>query len=208
MHEPLPLEWTLKPSRLTTGDVQSVAVVEVADEATGAGTGVVPIAALSAGRVERTSGPPFATLAEFAKALNRLDPIALELAAGDPLPDMLIEGFAVRQLLGTFWFRSIFPRLSPSWREHLLDTLAASVVIPNHVLWRGRQAVHLAAASHDDLKEIAAQTTVHGAARTDLQLVLAIASLWGDEARRRLRFVEVAAPVGASRLGALLGLRR
>jgi hypothetical protein len=51
-------------------------------------------------------------------------------------------------------------------------------------------------------------TTVHGAARTDLQLVLAIAGLWGDEARRRLRFVQVAAPEGQSRLGALLGLRR
>ena len=82
-----------------------------------------------------------------------------------------------------------------------------SIVIPNHVLWRGRQAVHLADASYDELKEIAAKTTVNGAAGTDLQLLLAITSLWGEEARRRLRFVEVAAPEGSSRLGALLGLR-
>ena len=145
---------------------------------------------------------------EFAKALNRLDPVALELAAGDPLPDMPIEGLAVKKLLGTFWFRSIFPRLSPSWRERLLETLAASVVIPNHVLWRGRQAVHLADSSFDELKEIAAKTTVNGPAGADLQLLLAITSLWGEEARRRLRFVEVAAPEGSSRLGTLLGLRR
>jgi hypothetical protein len=68
--------------------------------------------------------------------------------------------------------------------------------------------VHLAGASYDELKEIAATTTVNGAAGTDLQLLLAIASLWGDEARRRLRFVEVATPESPSRLGALLGLRR
>ena len=128
------------------------------------------------------------------RPLNRLDRAALELAAGDPPPDIPIDGLAVKQLLGTFWFRSIFPRLSPSWRERLLETLAASVVIPNHMLWRGRQAVHLADASYDELKEIAATTTVTGAAGTDLQLLLAIASLWGEEAPRRLRFVEVAAP--------------
>jgi cell division GTPase FtsZ len=213
VHEPLTLEWTLNRNlRLTTSDAQSeqvAGVEEIADEPTGDGTGVLPTAALeAAGRGERTTGRPFATVAEFAKALNRLDPIALELAARDPLPDMPIDGFAVKQLLGTFWFRSIFPRLSPSWRERLLEMLATSVVIPNHVLWRGRQAVHLADASSDDLKEIAATTTVNGAARPDLQLLLTIASLWGDEARRRLRFVEVAAPEGPSRLGALLGLRR
>ncbi|MGE5833974.1 MAG: hypothetical protein ACM4AI_05805 [Acidobacteriota bacterium] len=213
VHEPLTLEWTLSRNlRLTTSDAQSeqgVGVEEIVDQVTSDGTGVLPVAALeAAGRVERTTGPRFATVAEFAKALNRLDPVALELAAGDPLPDMPIDGFAVKQLLGVFWFRSIFPRLSPSWRERLLETLATSVVIPNHVLWRGRQAVHLADASYDDLKEIAATTTVTGAARTDLQLLLAIASLWGGEARRRLRFVEVDAPEGPSRLGALLGLRR
>jgi len=216
VHEPLTLEWTLKPSllnlRVTPIDSQSeqvIGVEKIVDEATSAGTGVLPIAAVEAAdRVERPTGPRFATVAEFAKALNRLDPIALELAGGDPPPDMSIEGVAVRQLLSAFWFRSIFPRLSLSWRERLLEALATNVVIPNHVLWRGRQAVHLAGASYDELKEIAATTTVNGAAGTDLQLLLAIASLWGDEARRRLRFVEVAAPESPSRLGALLGLRR
>ena len=147
-------------------------------------------------------GRPFATVADFAKALNRLDPIALELAAGDPVPDMSIEGLAVKQLLGTFWFRSIFPRLSPSWRERLLEAFATKVVIPNHVLWRGRQAVHFADASYDELKEIAAKTTVNGAAGTDLQLLLAIGRLWGEDAWQRLRFVEVAAADGQPRLGA------
>jgi cell division GTPase FtsZ len=201
VHEPLPLEWTLKPTLLTlrptTVDTQPEPVA-----------GAEEIVAAAANPVERPFGPPFATVADFAKALNRLDPVALELAAADPLPDMPIDGLAVKQLLGTFWFRSIFPRLSTSWRERLLDALAASLAIPNHVFWRGRQAVHLADGRYDDLKEIAARTSVNGAAGADLQLLIAIARLWGEEARRRLRFVDVPAPEPSSRLGALLGLHR
>ena len=112
VHEPLTLEWTLKPSllnlRLTTSDAHSEPVVEaegMVGEATGDGTvglrdhqlRVSRAALVAAGRVERTPGPPFATVADFAKALNRLDPIALELAAGDPLPDMAVDGLAVKQ---------------------------------------------------------------------------------------------------------------
>ena len=89
----------------------------------------------------------------------------------------------------------------------MLESLAASLEIPNHAFSRGRHALHLADASYADLKEIAAKTTVSGAAGTDLQLLLAIANLWGEEARRRLRFVDVPPPDGSSRLGSLLGLR-
>ena len=203
VHEALALEWTLKPA---LGNVRSSDTLS--DPVDGAVAS--PIATLEplepAVPVERTPGPAFATVGDFAKALNRLDPIALEIAAGDPSPDLPIDGLAVKKLVGTFWFRSIFPRLSAAWRERLLDALAASIEIPNHAIWRGRQALHLADAGYDDLKEIAAKTTVSGAAGTDLQLVLAIAALWGEEARRRLRFVAVA-PEGSSRLGALLGLR-
>jgi hypothetical protein len=216
VHEPLTLEWPLKPYlpnvRLTTSDTRSKQVIvaeEIVGEPTDDGTVALPIAPIeAAGRVERRPGPPFATVAEFAKALNRLDPIALELAAGGPLSDMSIEGLAVKQLLGMFWFRSIFPRFSALWRERLLEALATSVVIPNHVLWQGRQAVHLADASYDELKEIAAKTTVDGPVGTDLQLLLAIGALWGEEARRRLQFVEVAVPEGSSRLATLFGSLR
>ena len=217
VHEPLTVEWTLKPSlpnlRWRTSEAHSEHVLggdeiagaeEIVGEATGDGSVSLPVAALeTAVRVERSQGSPFATVAEFAKALNRLDPTALELAAGGPLPDMSIDGLAVKQLLATLWFRSIFPRFSPSWRERLLEALATVVVIPNHVLWRGRQAVHLADASFDELKELAATTTVDGAAGTDLQLLLAIARLWGEDAWGRLRFIEAAAPESSSRLGAL-----
>ena len=214
VHDPLRLEWTLRPSlpNVTTSDAlsdQAVNASEVIEEATREGTQPSPVSTrTAAGRADRTPGPPFATLADFAKAMNRLDPVALEIAAGDPPPDIAIDGLAVKQLLGTFWFRSIFPRLSPSWRERLLEAFAAGVPIPNHVLSRGRQALRLADASYNDLKEIAANTTVNGPAGTDLQLLLTIAGLWGEESRQRLRFVDVAAAEGSSRLGALLGLRR
>ena len=205
MHEPTTLEWTLKPSlqnlRLPTGDEHA--------EPIGWDTASLPIQPFEPTvPAARTPVPSFPNVEEFAKALNRLDRTALELAAGDPLPDMAVEGLAVRKLLATFWFRSIFPRLSAPWRERLLESLAGSVAIPNHLLWRGRQAVHLADGNYDDLKEIAAERTPGGAAGTDLQLVLAIAGLWGEDARRRLRFVDVAAPEASSRLGALLGFRR
>jgi cell division GTPase FtsZ len=206
-HEPLTLQWTLKPSllnfRLTTDDDTHVEQVMADDETvpaesivappTGDGPVPLPVAAIEAAdRVERSPEVPFPTVAEFAKALNRLDPVALELAAGGPPSDISIDGPSVKHLLGTFWFRSVFPRLSPSWRERLLDALATSVVIPNHVIWRGRQAVRLADARYDELKEIAETTIVNGAVGTDLQLLLAIARLWGEEAWRRLQFAKVA----------------
>src|SRR5262249_5958390 len=129
-------------------------------------------------------------------------------AARDPQPDIVIEGAAVRKLLGTVWFRSIFPKLSSSWRERLLNALAGSIVIPNHVLSGGRQPVHLADGSYDDLKSIAASTAISGPGGADLHLVLAIVGLWGEEARRRLRFVDVAGSERSSPLGVLFGVRR
>jgi hypothetical protein len=62
--------------------------------------------------------------------------------------------------------------------------------------------VRFADASYDELKEIAAKAIVNGAAGTDLQLLLAIGRLWGEDAWQRLRFVEVAAADGQPRLGA------
>jgi cell division GTPase FtsZ len=212
VHEALPLEWTLKPSLPDARDIEAVPLAGLAPIADVAPSRV-PAASADAARepavsVDVPAGPAFPTVGEFAKAINRRDAVALQLAGGDPPSEMSIDGHAVKQLLGTFWFRSVFPELSSSWRERLLEALAASVAIPNHVVSKGRRALHLADASGDDLKEIADKTNISGAVAADLQLLLAITSLWGDEARPRLQFVAVEPPPAPSRLGALLGLHR
>jgi len=193
VHEPHTLEWAHKPSPQNVRPATNGTPSERA-----------PSAVVIAGGA---TAPRFATLTEFAKALNRQDRLALEVAAGDPPPDIPLEGVEVRRLLSMFWFPTIFPRLSAPWREALLASLSESLVIPNHTLSRGREAVHLADASYDDLRQIAATTAVTGAAGADLQILLAILRLWGDDARRRLRFVEAAEPQNPSRLSAMLGRR-
>lgn len=200
VHEPMPLVWNVVERHVSSPAIAD----EPADD--GALSPAEP-AIETAGQSERTPGPLFANVGDLARALNRLDPIALELAARDPEPDIIVEGPTVRKLVSTVWFRSIFPKLSASWRERLLDALAGTVVIPNHVLSRGRQSIHLADGSYEDLKAIAASTAVPGAAGVDLHLVLAILGLWGEGARSRFRFVDVAALEHSSRLGTLLGMR-
>jgi hypothetical protein len=201
VHEPMPLVWTSKPSfpepRTTT---DSTLVEQNVNRAA--------IVAEPAGARARAAGAAFASVGDLAKALNRLDPIALEVAARDPQPEIVIEGAAVRKLVGAPWFRSIFPKLSSSWRERLLGALADSILIENHVLSGGRQPIYLADGSYDDLKSIAARTGVTGAAAADLNLVLSVVGLWGEDARRRLRFVDVGTPERSSGLGALFGVRR
>ena len=203
VHEPLPLEWTHKafsPSfRATSNDTPAEPVAEaaVADP---------PAIAADDARSAAPTPASFISVLEFAKALNRLDPAALELAAG-PAPETPVDAAEVRKLVGTFWFGSVFARLSASWRERLLDALVESFVIPNHMVRRGRQPVTLAKATYDELKEIDARTMVGSPAATDLKLLLAIASLWGADALKRVRFVQIAEPEGPSRLASLFGLR-
>jgi hypothetical protein len=166
------------------------------------------LAARTSAPIERIAGPHFATAGDLARALNRLDPIALEVAARDPEPGIVVEGPAIRKLVGAVWFRSICPKLSSSWRERLLDALAGSVMLPNHVLSRGRQPVRLADGSYEDLKSIAAGLGATGEAGADLHLVLNIVGLWGEDARQRLQFVDAPPPERSSRLGALFGGRK
>jgi cell division GTPase FtsZ len=212
-HEPLALDWNVKasapPFQLPPVVSSSVALAEDPPAVETAAAPPAPAAALSYGPDRRADagGPSFETVWDFARALNRSDAVALQLAAGEPGPDLPVDGAEVKKLVGTIWFRSAFPRLSAGWRERLLDALAASVVIPNHALRIGRQSLRLKEIQYERLKEISANTLVRGAAGTDLQLVLAIGQLWGAQALSRLQFAETPEPEDSSRLAALLGFR-
>ncbi|HEX5070611.1 MAG TPA: hypothetical protein VFV78_10400 [Vicinamibacterales bacterium] len=213
-HQPMPLVWTTTPAAIdgppptpsspVEPHVDRMTIVDAPTQVHGVPPAPMPLETpvLPTGR---NAPSAFTTVADFARAINRQDPFALKLAASDAEPDFPVEGPAVRKLVGAVWFRSVFPKLSAAWRMRLLDVLAGSVVIPNHVLSRGRQTIHLAHASYDDLQSIAASLAVSGAAGADLHLVRAVLGFWGDEARGRLTFVDAAEPERSSRLGALFG---
>jgi hypothetical protein len=196
-HEPIPLAWPstppAAPSPSAATDVRPGRYVKSQPAPAPAGA---------------TSSAPFATIVDLAKGLNRLDPAALEIASGESTPGIVVDGLAVRKLAGVFWFRSIFPRFSSSWRERLLEALAGSGVIPNHVLSRGRNAVYLAACSQAELEAIAATSAGSGPAGADVQLVLAVMQLWGEDGRDRLKFADTPTPQGTPRRGALFGWGR
>jgi len=130
VHEPHTLEWTHKPSPQNvrpatngTPSERTPSAVVIAGGATAAAATPSPGALEAARRVEPRPGPRFATVTDFAKALNRQDRVALEVAAGDPPPDIPLEGLEIRRLLSMFWFPTVFPRLSAPWREALLASL-------------------------------------------------------------------------------------
>jgi cell division GTPase FtsZ len=201
VHEPLTLDWSVKT---------------LLSSAPGLALEPTPIAARAPAQAPAPApaqAPPkapgtFETVVEFAKALNRSDPAALTLAANGPIPEVAIDGLSVRKLLGTVWFRSVFPHLSASWRAHLLDALGKSVVMPNHVIRVGRQTVNLKDLTYEQLKDFSARTLVLGDAGSDLQLLLAIGRLWGEAAISRVRFVDAAQEDDTSRFSSLLGFRK
>jgi hypothetical protein len=219
VHQPIALDWNVGDSTplLETGETWSddvdVKRSAVLVESTAwrmelaRGEPARAESALQAGaRHGGTSPPPFETAWDFVKALVRSDSAAIEIASGAARADLPIDTATVRKLLGTFWFRTVFPLLSEAWRERMLDALRETA-IQNHAFRLGRRNVRLSDLSYQQVREISANTLVTGPAGTDLQLVLAIGQLWGEAAIRRLRFAEeTEAQPDASRLGSLLGL--
>jgi hypothetical protein len=149
--------------------------------------------------------PPFVSFWEFALALNRSDPTAVALANDGAECSMPLEVADIRKLLSTFWVRSLFPRLSTLWQDRMLDTLLQKVVIPDHAVINGRKTVHVSELTHEELQQIVTETIFPVAIRRDLQLLVAVGTLWGGETMRRFEFTPVAADVQKpSRIGSLL----
>jgi len=150
---------------------------------------------------------PFPTLLEFAVAVNRADPAAVALARGGA-SEIPIDGADVRKLLGTLWFRGVVPQLSADWRTRLFDALRTNAEIPNHVVRLGRQQTRMSELGLAQLSDAVASQSLPDAVRQDVELLAAVARLWGDGAIRQLQFREMAAPPPTSGLSNLLqGIR-
>ena len=118
---------------------------------------------------------------------------------------MPLEVSDIRKLLSTFWVRSLFPRLSALWRDRMLETLLQRVAIPDHGVTKGRHTVRVSELTHEELKRILAETMFPVAVRRDLQLLVAVGTLWGGETIQRFEFTPVSVEAQKpSRLGSLL----
>jgi hypothetical protein len=166
-----------------------------------------PVLAVPPRRDSAQAGAAFANLWEFAVAVNRADPIALAAAREGP-GDIPIEGADVRKLLGTMWFRSVVTHLSLAWLTRLFDALRTSAEISNHVVRLGRQHVRLSELGYAQLREILASPSLTDAVRQDVELLVTIGRVWGEDALRHFQFREMAAPRATSGFASLLqGLR-
>ena len=154
-----------------------------------------------------TVRPAFASLWEFAVAVNRSEPAALALAGNGAAAGIPIDGPEVKRLLGTLWFRTVVPRLSEAWKTRLLDALAGSLALPNHRVKTGKHAAALSELSYAELQEVA-RMSVPDAVKTDLDLLLTIGKLWGGDVLKRLRFADAPPGSDGSKLASLFqGLR-
>jgi cell division GTPase FtsZ len=219
-YPPLQIEWNVerRPVALpTTPAVVPVAVIaqqtRIEDEPS---VPIIPsdlvqpeLAAEAAARATQPSKCEFASLWEFARALNRSEPEALALARGGVDGRMTIDSTELRKLVTTFWVRSIFPRLSPDWRDRMLEVLVQNVAIPNYSLRQRRRTLHLSEATFEDLKQIVTETIFPDAIRSDLHLLIAVGTLWGEGALARFEFTQDPENgLKPSRLGSLLGAFR
>ena len=151
----------------------------------------------------------FASLLEFAVAVNRADPAALAMARDDAA-GIPIDGADVRKLLGTLWFRGVVAQLSDGWRTRLFDALRTSADFPDHAVRVGRRQARLSELGSAQLRDVAARRSPQDAVRQDIELLADIARIWGDEALRHLQFRDVAAvavPSGFSSLLEGIGFR-
>jgi len=207
-HQPLDIEWSVaadSPHPMLHLEPKEPRIVVLSVPAVSAAARETEPS--ESNREAQEDEPAFSNFWEFAVAMNRSDPVALALGrdgASDALP---IEPADVRKLLGTVWFRSVVPHLSAGWKTRVLDALADGVAVPNHQVKRGRQLVPLSEMTYEDLQELAKTSTL-ATIRPELDLLLAVGRLWGEDALRRIRFTEensIATPTGLA--GLFHGLR-
>ena len=201
-HQPLDVDWSAeKRESMRAGLQLNSAALHV--EPTAPARQPVPAA-----RAIKASAPAaafgVASFWDFALAINRSDAAALKQAANGLQPDIPIDVGELRKLLSMFWFRSVFSRLSPAWRDRLLAVLVEQVTIPNHTIKTRRRTVHLSELTDAQRRQVLNTTNLPDAIRADFQLVVTVAMLWGEDAVKRFALTPASDAPGASTLSSLL----
>jgi hypothetical protein len=97
----------------------------------------------------------------------------------------------------------VFAQLSQDWRDRILDTLLQSSPIPDHTVRIGRHNLHVSEATYEELKRMVTETILPDAIRVDLQLLVAVGTLWGADAIKRFEFAQLPPRESSSRLFSL-----
>lgn len=200
-HPALDLDWSAAkrtPLRATATETDDIPL-DVPEE--------VAVTSMIGGAVspnDPAPSPAFDTFWDFALALNRSDPVALKLAVSGTEFDMLTDGSELRRLLGTFWFRSVFTRISPAWKEHVLNVLVEQVTIPNYAVKIGRRTVHLDELTQEQRRQMMNDPGLADVIRGDLQLLATVAMLWGEEALGRFTYTHMPQAADTSKIALLL----
>jgi cell division GTPase FtsZ len=199
-HQPLDVDWSLErvvhpPATPRRGAIVEPSTIEHTP----------PVAAAEPESEPELESTPFATFWEFAVALNRSNPAALALAGNGAAADVPIDPLELRRLLGTMWFRSVLARLSPHWRDRMLETLIAGAAVADHAVKVGRRTMRLQALSHEQLQEIRAKTILPDDVQADLDLLITVGRFWGPDAVKRFQFVAAPERSGPSMMESLLG---
>jgi cell division GTPase FtsZ len=205
-HPALEIDWSMEkrlPLRLIPFEAADEAAIMSTDSDVRPSTDVVP-GGIAAPSGDPVPSPSFSTFWEFARAVNRSDPAALSLAGNGAECEIPMDGRELRKLLGTFWFRSVFPRLSPEWQERMLNVLVGHASIPNHAVRHGRRTMHLHEMTQEQRQQMVNDPSLPDAVRVDLQLLVTVATLWGVEAIGRFEFTPVAEAADSSRIALLL----
>jgi len=98
----------------------------------------------------------------------------------------------------------VFPQLSKSWQDRVLTVVTEHVSVPDHLVGKGRNAVHLRQMSAEQRQRMMSDPTVPDDVRSDVQLVTTVAMLWGEDALGRFEFTAAPQAADSSRLAALL----
>jgi len=191
-HAPLEIAWPLDsrvslPTRLQSAAPEPVPIVAAA---AAAAEPAAPPAPVSAPAQPAAAARTFITFRDLCLGVNRLDAGALAIAGNGASSTIPIDLADLRKLLGTVWFRTVFTHLSQPWRDRMLDVLLQGGPIPNHVVRAGRRTARISELTHEELSPVPLETILPDAVRGDVQLLIAVGTLWGPDAIARFTFAE------------------